>query len=198
MSIVVEHDKRRREILERALDVFMDEGFEDVTFQKIADRCGITRTTLYIYFRNKREVFNFSIKQFLSVLENNIAEIRKSKELSHSQKLIAVMTMIIKRLEENRRLLFVVHDYLIYISKGDTDPDYRFRRRTVRMRHILATMLIEGIKAEEFSPRLNVKDAIELLFGLFETAVSRMVVLRRSSVEELKGVINLAVQGFAR
>ena len=58
MSIVVEHEKRRWEILEKALDVFMEEGFEDVTFQKIADRCGITRTTLYIYFKNKREIFN--------------------------------------------------------------------------------------------------------------------------------------------
>ena len=46
MSIVVEHDKRRKEILEKALAVFMDDGFEDATFQRIADRCHITRTTL--------------------------------------------------------------------------------------------------------------------------------------------------------
>ena len=52
MATIVEHDKRRQEILQRALDVFIDEGYEDVTFQKIADRCGITRTTLYIYFKN--------------------------------------------------------------------------------------------------------------------------------------------------
>jgi len=46
MAIVVEHEKRRFEILQRALDVFTEEGYEDATFQKIADRCGITRTTL--------------------------------------------------------------------------------------------------------------------------------------------------------
>ena len=56
MATVVEHDKRKQEILEKSLDVFMDEGYEDVTFQKIADRCGITRTTLYIYFKNKKEI----------------------------------------------------------------------------------------------------------------------------------------------
>ena len=53
MAIVVEHDKRRREILEKSLDVFAKDGYEDVTFQKITDRCGITRTTLYFYFKNK-------------------------------------------------------------------------------------------------------------------------------------------------
>ena len=54
MAIIVEHEKRRREILEKALDIFVDDGFEGTTFQKIADRCNITRTTLYIYIKNKK------------------------------------------------------------------------------------------------------------------------------------------------
>ena len=196
MSIVVEHEKRRREILERALDVFINEGFEDVTLQKIAYRCGITRTTLYIYFKNKKDIFNFSIKQLLQGFENAITEIRKDKSLSHTEKLIRVMTVIIDHLQENRLLLSVVMEYVISASKSDYDPDYRVRRRTVRLRHILSTMLIEGIKAGEFAPSINVKDANEQLYGLLEAAVFRMVVLRRSSVEELKDVIKLTVQRF--
>ena len=198
MSIVVEHEKRRREILEKALDVFMDESFENVTYQKIADKCGITRTTLYIYFKNKRDIFNFSIKQLLSVLENDIAEKRKAKGLSHAEKLIQVMTVIFDRLEENRRLLSVVLNYLIHMSKSDYDPDYRVRRRTIRLRHILATMLIEGIKAGEFVQRLNLKDANELLYSFLEAAVLRMVILNRTSTEELKDAMKLAVQRFTR
>ena len=197
MSIAVEHDKRRYEILEKALDAFMDEGFEDVTFQKIADRCGITRTTLYIYFKNKREIFNFSIKQFLSVLENNINDIRKSNDLSHTEKLVRVMIVILERLEENRRLLLVIMNSLVYMSKGEHAPDYRVRRRTVRMRHIMTTMLIDGIKTGEFTPKLNVKDANELLYGVIEAAIFRMVVLRRESVEELKDAVKQVMQRFA-
>ena len=197
MSIVVEHEKRRREILEKALDVFIGEGFEDVTFQKIADKCNITRTTLYIYFKNKKDIFNFSIKQFLQTLENNITEIRKKKEPSHTEKLIRVMTVILDRLEENHRLLTVVMNYLIYMSRGDYDPDYRLRRRTVRLRHIFATLLIEGIKAGEFSSSLNVKDANELLYSFLEAAAFRIVVLRRTSVDQLKDSMKLAVRRFA-
>ena len=196
MSIVVEHEKRRYEILGKALDVFVDEGFEDVTFQKIADRCGITRTTLYIYFNNKRDIFNFSIKQLLQTVEDDITEIRKTKKLSHTEKLVKVMLVIIDRLEENNRLLSVILNYLLHMSKGDYDPEYRVRRRTVRLRRILATMLIEGIKAGEFTRRLNVKDANELLYGFFETAIFRMVVLRRTSVGEIKDAMKLAVKGF--
>ena len=198
MSIVVEHDKRRHEILGKALDVFMDEGFEDVTFQKIADRCGITRTTLYIYFKNKRDIFNFSIKQFLQALENDITEIRKEKGFPHAEKLIRVMTVIFERLEGNHRILSVVLNYLIYMSKSDFDPGYRVRRRTVRLRHILATMLIEGIKTGEFTSDLNVKETNEMLYSFLEAAVFRMVVLRHSSVEELKDAMKQAIQHFSR
>ena len=197
MSIVVEHEKRRREILEKALDVFMEEGFEDVTFQKIADRCGITRTTLYIYFKNKREIFNFSIKQMLLGLENDIIRIRKEKFHLHAEQLILVMKVIIERLEENRRLLSVVLNYLFYVTKSDIDPDYRVRRRTVRMRHILSTMIIEGIKAGEFSKSINVKDANEILYGVLEAAVFRLTVLRRSSVDELKEAMQITIRNFA-
>ena len=196
MSIVVEHEKRRHEILEKALDVFMNDGYEDVTFQKIADKCGITRTTLYIYFKNKRDIFNFSIKQFLQALENDITEIRKGKSLSYTEKLIHVMSVIIERIEENNRILSVVLNYLIYISKGDYDPSYRVRRRTVRLRHILATILIDGKKSGEFNSRLNLKDTNEMLYSFLEAAVFRMVILRRSSIEELKDAMKQAIQNF--
>ena len=185
MSIVVEHDKRKNEILEKALDVFIDVGYEDVTFQKIADRCDITRTTLYIYFKNKREIFNYSIKHFFQTLEDDINRVRGEQGLSHLDQLIRVMTVIIDRLEENHQLLSVVLNYLFYASKSDNDPDYRFRRRTVRLRHILNAVLIEGIRAGEFVP-VNVKEANEALYGILEAAVFQLTILHHSKVEELK------------
>ena len=197
MSIVVEHEKRRWEILEKALDIFVEEGFDDATYQKIADRCGITRTTLYIYFKNKKEIFNFSIKQFLSIMENTISEIREKKNLSHMDRLIQVMTVIIGRLKENSRVLSVVINYLLHISKNEPEPGYRVRRRTVRLRHILTAMLVEGIKAGEFDPGINVKDANELLYSFIEAAIFRLTVLRKTSVDELLDAMKLVVYRFS-
>jgi AcrR family transcriptional regulator len=194
--MVVEHEKRRREILEKALDVFINEGFEDVTFQKIADRCGITRTTLYIYFRNKKEIFNYSIKQLLAGVENDLTRVYKDKSLNWVEKLTKVISLILDRLEENRRFLAVVLNYLLYIAKSDSDPDTRVRKRTIRMRHILATMVIEGIHAGEFA-QVNVKTADDLLYSLMEAAIFRLVVLKRSDVKDLKQAVELAVRQFA-
>jgi AcrR family transcriptional regulator len=195
MSITVEHDKRRREILEKALDVFMDEGFENATIQKIADRCGITRTTLYIYFKNKKDIFNYSIKQLMGEVERIIQEVRRTSALNCVEKIIRVLNVIIDKLEENRRLLMVILNYLLYLSKSDSNPDQRVRHRTLRLRHILANMVIDGVKAGEFVS-VNIRAADDLLYGLLESAIFRLVVLKRDTVSELKESLELAVRRF--
>jgi AcrR family transcriptional regulator len=192
MSILVEHEKRRQEILKKALEVFVDEGFENATFQKIAARCGITRTTLYIYFKNKKEIFNYSIKELLWTLEQDILGVRKDQSLGCIEKLNKVIILIFDRLEKNTQLLSVVLNYLLYLSKSDSRPDSRVRRRTIRMRHILASMLIEGIRTGEIK-NINVRAMDDLLYGLIETAIFRLTVLKRSGTGGLQKAVEQAL-----
>jgi AcrR family transcriptional regulator len=196
MSIVVEHEARRKEILKKALDVFVDEGFENATFQKIADRCGITRTTLYIYFKNKKEIFNYSIKQLLSKVEEDIRTIYTDSSLGSAEKITKVLLDIFQRLEENRRLLSVILDYLLHLSKNSAEPEKLVRRRTLRLRHFLATLVIEGVKSGELKP-VNVKTADDYLYSLIEAAIFRLVVLQRKTVGDLRKTAVFAVKQFA-
>jgi AcrR family transcriptional regulator len=196
MSIVVEHEKRRKKILEKALHVFVDEGFEDTTFQKIADYCGITRTTLYTYFKNKKEIFNYSLKQLLVKAEEGIQHIRRDTSLNSVEKLTKILLDIFRLLEENRRLLSVLLDYLLYLSKSNIDPDQRVRRRTFKLRHILVSVMIEGIKAGEFKG-INMKSANDYLYPLIEAAIFRLVILQRRTVGDLRKTATLAVKQLA-
>ena len=123
MATVVEHDKRKQEILEKSLDVFMDEGYEDVTFQKIADRCGITRTTLYIYFKNKREIFLWSIKQLLSALEEKLMAIATDTSISTEQVLKDIMQFILDKCVENKKLFSVLLPYLVQLQKSGINTE---------------------------------------------------------------------------
>ena len=196
MAIAVEHDQRRKKILEKALAVFMDDGFEDATFQKIADRCGITRTILYLYFKNKREIFNYSLKQLLLSVEEKITAIAADKSLGSIDKITKVLLSILDQLEQNRQVLSVVLNYLLYISKSDVDPEARVRRRTVKLRHILSSMLIEGMKTGEIK-KLNIKTASDYLNSYIESAIFQLAVLKRKSLEELNDTVAFAVKQFA-
>ena len=143
MAIVVEHDKRKHEILQKSLDVFIDEGYEDATFQKIADRCGITRTTLYIYFKNKHEIFLGSIKELLAELEENILGILKSNQHSAEKMLRDVLMAITDACENNKKLFSVLLNYLMQLKKSGVDTNERVRRRVIKLRHVLSTVLIK-------------------------------------------------------
>ncbi|HPA11298.1 MAG TPA: TetR/AcrR family transcriptional regulator [Treponemataceae bacterium] len=196
MAILVEHEKRRHEILERALDIFIEEGYEDATFQKIADRCGITRTTLYLYFKNKREIFVWSIKQLTNRVEKDLISTITNESLSYASRLESVLHVIIDLCTENRRLFNVVLTYLLQVQKTGKDPDSRVKRRTIRLRHLLSRILIAGKDSGEFKID-NVKAANELFYGLIESAIFRIAILDRKDNEEIKESVTLAVRSIS-
>jgi AcrR family transcriptional regulator len=192
MAAPVEHDKRKRKILEKALAVFMDEGFENATYQKIADRCGITRTILYLYFKNKKEIFNYSIKQLLLSVEENINAIRADDSLSCQEKITKVLFAVFKLAEQNRQLLSVVLDYLLHTSKKDISPETRVRRRTVKLQHVLLTIVIDGIKAGELK-KANIKKTKDYLYSFVESAIFQLAVLKSENLDKLKETAIFAI-----
>ncbi|MCD1655656.1 TetR/AcrR family transcriptional regulator [Treponema zuelzerae] len=192
MAIVVEHDKRRAEILEKALDIFVEEGYEDATFQKIADRCGITRTTLYLYFKNKREIFIWSIKQLTDSVEKDLRGMIDEAGVPWATRLESVLHTIVDRCADNRRLFNVVLTYLLQAQKSGKDPDSRVKRRTIRLRHLMSQLMIAGRNAGEFKIP-NVKIANELLYGLVESAIYRIAILDRSEAEDVKAAMSFAI-----
>ncbi len=195
MATVVEHDKRREEILERSLDVFMEEGYEDVTFQKIADRCGITRTTLYIYFKNKREIFLYSIKQFLSTLEEVLIKIATDTTVSTEKVLKDMLKFILKKCEENRKLFAILLPYLVQLQKSGVNTEERVMRRIIRLQHILNCVIIRGIRAGEFK-KVSVKDANNMLYAIIQSAIFRIAVLNTKDISDSYGAVDLAVSGL--
>ena len=195
MAIIVEHDKRKHEILDKSLDIFMEEGYEDVTFQKIADRCGITRTTLYIYFKNKREIFLWSIKQLTEETEQSLQKIINDTAIPVAERMLKVLNAILDKCSENRKLFTVTLSYLLQLKKTGKDPSVRVRRRLLRLRHLLSTLLIEGINNGEFRA-VNVHDTNELFYSVMESAIFRLAVLDQKDVDDLRGSFNLAVNGI--
>ena len=195
MAIVVEHEKRKHEILQKALDVFINEGYEDATYQKIADKCGITRTTLYTYFKNKQEIFLFSIKQLLTEIENSLLAILDKKELSNEQILRQVMNTLVDISVQNDKLFEVLLPYLIQIKKMGKDPNKSVKRRVFRVRHLISTLIIQGKNSKEFKD-VNIHATGELLYGLIESSIFRISVLNQKEGEEIKKASHVAIDGL--
>ena len=173
----------------------MEVGYEDVTFQKIADRCGITRTTLYIYFKNKREIFLWSIKELTSNLEKQLQVTLQDGAIPAHEKIRKIMYAILDCCKENKKLFNVLLSYLTQLQKCGVDVSERVRRRVIRLRHLTTSAIIEGEKKGELKVR-SVKDANEMLYSLIESAVFRLAMLNQNSIEECYGTVDVAVDGM--
>ncbi len=198
MAIVVEHDKRRHDILERSLDVFASEGYEDTTFQKIADSCGVTRTTLYIYFDNKKDIFIGSLKQILIAMEMDLHAIIDDPNLSNHDALYKMVMCIIDYCEQNLKLFNVLHAYLLGLKKSKENPREKIARRIIRLRHLLSTVIIRGIKAGEFKKELNVHSVVELIYILVESSIFRIAVLESQDLSEVRKAVVPAIDGLVK
>lgn len=197
MAIVVEHTKRKKQILSKALDVFIEEGFENATFQKIADKCKVTRTTLYTYFKNKREIFLWSIKQMMSALEVSILAIANNCALSASEQCEKILFAVIDSAEKNTKLLNVLLLYVLELKKQKVNVRERIARRVVKLKHVLSTVLIRGMKTSELK-KMNVKDMNDIFYSLIEAAIFRLTVFGEQNISDIRESISFSIKNLQR
>ena len=58
----LDHELRKEENLQTALKVFAREGYRDSNLSLIATECGISRPTIYQYFKDKEEIYYYAVK----------------------------------------------------------------------------------------------------------------------------------------
>ena len=195
MAAIVEHDKRKEEILQKSIEIFVSEGYKNVTIQKIADHCVITRTTLYIYFKNKHEIFMCSIKRVKKKIEFELLQLLKKNEFSNQELLKQMMFLIINVCEENAHLFSVIINYIQQVQKNGYDPHKRVMHYVIKLRHILSSVLIQGMETGEFR-KLDLKSTNELFFSLLEGLIFRMVILDLHDHENEKNMISVFVDSL--
>ena len=61
-----DHDPQRQDaILDAAFGVFAAYGYRRTTMEDIARACGMSRTALYLHFRNKDDIFRSLTERYL-------------------------------------------------------------------------------------------------------------------------------------
>jgi len=192
MGIVIDHEARKREIIEKSIRLFAEQGYNGVTYQKIADSCGIARTTLYQYFHNKLSIFNHAIWEVTSEL------IRKYEDVLHvrtsvADRLESLLTAVLKLLFTEKALLIVIVDFLLTLGRGKRSVAREIEKHTIGLKRILQRLLLEGMRKGEFRP-LHVSLTVEQLYSLLESAFLRLTVSQNADLDKSLSVIRLAIR----
>lgn len=67
----------RQEIIDAAREMFVAEGYANVSMRKIADKIGYSATTIYLYFEDKNDLLHQICEQTFARLAENIKAIHQ-------------------------------------------------------------------------------------------------------------------------
>lgn len=194
MGIVIDHDARKREIIQKSIQLFAEQGYDGVTFQKIADSCGIARTTLYTYFKNKLEIFNYAIWESSNILTEIYASILKYDQ-PVTIRLKNIMDAVINLLFEKRVMLTVILDYVLAAQRTGKTLETNIARHTIALRRIVQRLIVEGIRKEELRP-IKAGLATDLLYSQIETAILRLTISGNAEKKQLKAMLNETIDSL--
>src|SRR5579884_3846103 len=73
-----EKQELRQEILDAARDLFVREGFENISMRKIAEQIEYSPTTIYLYFRDKADLLDCICEETLAKLDRKLTSIEEA------------------------------------------------------------------------------------------------------------------------
>ena len=194
MGIVIDHEARRHAIISKSIQLFAEQGYDGVTYQKIADCCGIARTTLYKYFHSKRQIFNYAIWEVANILIDRFAEILNPGD-SVLTRLDRLFHAVLQLLFEQRIILTVILDYVLAAQRSGQNLARPIASHTIGLRRIIHRLMVEGVRKGELRS-VNAGLATEQLYALLEAAILRLTVSQNANYDELSTLLHQAIENL--
>jgi AcrR family transcriptional regulator len=86
-------EARRQAILDAALTVFAAEGFAATKLDDVAEKAGVAKGTIYLYFRDKRDLFEQLVRDAILPVVGRLEHIAKNPDLPLAPVLTALLDM---------------------------------------------------------------------------------------------------------
>ncbi len=195
-----EKEARRQQILAAAGELLRGWSYGDISMERIAERAGIAKGTLYLYFRTKEDLF---LRVFEQRLETWYDELEALAREGAGTVQIPAAARAISSTLVSRTVLVRLHGLLhsTILPNVDLETATAFRHRHLQMMSSLAPALAERIESLNEAGALRLLVRIEaVVAGLSWTgtlpsaingpiAVPNLVVFHLDFEEELTAII---------
>src|SRR5208282_1041991 len=100
--------ERPQEILEAAFLEFSRNGYAMTTLDQIAERAGVTKGTIYVYFESKEQLFISMVRELMKATLDTVQDMFERHEGSTADLLRAQFSFIYQHIVKDRRRREVV------------------------------------------------------------------------------------------
>jgi AcrR family transcriptional regulator len=194
---MAEERRNKSRVLYAAADLFANRGYTGTAVREIVELAGVTKPTLYYYFKNKEDLYvqllDIAMETFRGLLDESL-----NSSGGMRQRLVHLFTSIFELFREHIDLLRLVNS-VIFGPKGAT-PDYEFTSVHRKFESVLRDILKDGI-AEGRLQQEEVEPVIILLVGIIRS-MQAMLVISPSELsfkaDHIPGLIDLIFNGTSR
>ena len=151
-----EKERRRQQIMVAAKRVFAEKGFTRTTIEDIAREAELSPGTLYLYFKNKDELYASLSLRILKYLQIRLEDLHVTKGLSPEQRVALLKELLYDVYEFDPTILI----NMFHLQSGDT------------MKNLSPELLLE-IKTMS-------DQALSILSKLFEDVVQKGTLVDRN------------------
>lgn len=162
-------EEKRQNILRAALNIFAVKGYKDASTNKIVKEAGISKGTLFYYFKNKEGLYHYLIDYSLEVI--------KKEYIRH----IDYTTLdIIKRMENNSKI------------------KYQYFQKYPEVNYFLSTVLYSELEHLPTSYQEKFQDLIQTSLGKMSKQEKTQENLFKEHInpEKAARIIELSIEGY--
>ena len=182
---------RREEILTAAITVFSQKGYHDTSISDLIEKAGIARGTFYLYFENKRQIFDSILDNLLLEIDRCIRTIEIGAEKPNPlDQLRANLTRIFTLFVENPELSKIL---LRHATGLDEESDQKITEFYSNSAYKIEEALRLGIRmnlVRECEPRIT----SYCILGSIREVIEHITLSRRD-ISEIDAIVE-EVLGF--
>ncbi len=195
MAKRIDHEARRKLILEKAMRLFSQVGYNNVSLIMIAEAAGIARTVMYRYYKDKREVLDAAIRANASII---MAQCREeiARSLSVRSKLKMMCFHVTDYLFGKREFLTAIYDFVLAMNRLGENMGSKVFEFTKGLRMAFRALLADGIKHGEILPGIEPVSTTEVFLTEFEATTLRIILGMETTAADAKKRLILMIDAI--
>jgi AcrR family transcriptional regulator len=163
-----EKDLRRQQIREAAKELFLLKGFSSTTMEDIAKKAELSPATIYLYFKNKDELYVSLNVSSIQYFTNNIKRIHDDSSLSVEEKILKIKDAMYNMYKYDplmlRNIMHIqMEDTLLNISR---DLVGKINNLATEVMEMIAHIYEEGVRQGKFKSGRSIALA-DIMWGIF-------------------------------
>lgn len=157
----IRRKSRKEEIIKAASNLFSQKSYHDVTMDQIAEKVGVAKGTIYLYFESKENLYLGILEHTFETIES-ILEREIAKEDPAPQKLKKILRLIFQFYFQNMDVLRILTRDETRLIREHFEFTEHWRHRRIKL---YRKVLEKGIKEGSFRSA-NTELMALIIFGL--------------------------------